>query len=429
MHSAAHISKLVMKLPDGPTQKMKPFQDWRINPRGIFEVNDNREVKKTGLLLAGGGARAAYQVGVLKAISALLPRRSAAPFNVISGTSAGAINGTALAIHAANYHIGVQRLVGVWENFHADHVFRTDAVGVFAIGARWLSAMMFGGLGEHNPHALLDRTPLHELLESKLAFERIQSAIDGNHLHALGITCSGYSSGQSVTFYQGKHTITPWRRARRLGLPSQIRLEHIMASSAIPMMFEAVKINREYFGDGSMRQIAPISPSLHMGADRIFIVGSRNQPHNSQRAQAEGYPSIAQIAGHVLNSIFLDTLEADLERLRRINRTISLIPPSERSEGGVTLRPVEVLVIAPSEELDSIAVRHAHLLPKNIRFLLKRIGALSASGSNLLSYLLFEQEYCRELITLGYQDAMARRDEILKFLDMERSEQQQESAA
>lgn len=202
-----------------------------------------------------------------------------------------------------------------------------------------------------------------------------------------------------------------------------------MASSAIPMMFEAVKINREYFGDGSMRQIAPISPSLHMGADRIFIVGSRNQPHNSQRAQAEGYPSIAQIAGHVLNSIFLDTLEADLERLRRINRTISLIPPSERSEGGVTLRPVEVLVIAPSEELDSIAVRHAHLLPKNIRFLLKRIGALSASGSNLLSYLLFEQEYCRELITLGYQDAMARRDEILKFLDMERSEQQQESAA
>ncbi len=375
---------------------------------------------RTGLLLAGGGARAAYQVGVLKAISALLPRRTANPFPVISGTSAGAINGATLAIHAANFHVGVHRLVNVWENFRAHHVFRTDALGVLGTGAQWLAAMMFGGLGKHNPHALLDRTPLHELLSSKLAFQRIQSAVDEGHLHALGITCSGYTSGQSVTFYQGAHEVTPWRRARRIGCPAQIGIEHLMASSAIPLMFKAIMIHREYFGDGSMRQIAPISPSLHMGADRMFIVGSRNQPlQDTPRIKTEDYPSVAQVTGHVLNSIFLDSLEADLERLHRVNRTISLIPAGDRNEGGAALRHVDVLVIAPSEELGTIASRHAKLLPGTIRFMLERIGALSTNGSNLLSYLLFEQDYCRELIALGYHDAMERRDEILKFLNVD----------
>jgi NTE family protein len=199
---------------------------------------------------------------------------------------------------------------------------------------------------------------------------------------------------------------------------ANITLDHLMASSAIPFVFAAVKINREYFGDGSMRQMAPISSALHLGADRVLVVGVRQEATFTEvRGEAE-YPSIAQIAGHVLNSIFLDSLEADLERLQRINKTIRLIPAHHLRESGVTLRNVDVLVISPSEDLEKIAARHAHHLPRMIRFLLRGFGAFNRNGSNLISYLLFEKPYCRELINLGYQDAMHRREEILRFLDV-----------
>lgn len=381
-------------------------------------MSSSQSPKKTGLLLAGGGARAAYQVGVLKAVSAMLPRKAPSPFQVISGTSAGAINGTALAIYSSNFHTAIHRLVSVWENFHAERVFRTDPMGVTLTGARWLAAMMFGGLGRYNPHSLLDRSPLHELLQSRLAFDRIQAAIDDGHLHALGITCSGYTSGQSVTFYQGSPLIPPWRRARRIGIPGKIGLPHILASSAIPLVFPAVKINREYFGDGSMRQIAPISPALHMGAERLLIVGARDGDCDPARVKGEEYPSVAQIAGHVLNSIFLDSLEADLERLGRVNKTVSLIPSRHLTEGNTSLRHIGALVVAPSQELDDIAAKHARVLPRTVRFLLKRIGAMNPDGANLVSYLLFEQEYCQELISLGYHDTLARKEEILAFLEL-----------
>ncbi len=385
--------------------------------------------KKTGLLLAGGGARAAYQVGILKAISTLLPRNAGNPFQVISGTSAGAINGTALAIYSSNFHTAVHRLVSVWENFHADRVFRTDAKGVMLTGSRWLAAMMFGGLGSHNPHALLDRSPLSELLQTRLSFDRIKTAIDEGHLHALGITCSSYISGQSVTFYQGSPMIPPWRRARRIGYPTKIGLPHILASSAIPLIFSAVKINNEYYGDGSMLQIAPISSTLRMGADRVLIVGARSQTPDLSRINSEEYPSLAQIAGHVLNSIFIDSLEVDLERLGRVNKTISLIPAQHLTDGNTALRHVDVLVVTPSQDLDEIAGKHAKLLPRTIRLLLKRIGATTPNGANLISYLLFEREYCQELISLGYYDALARKNEILAFLDADPSHKINESAA
>ncbi|MBI3570364.1 MAG: patatin-like phospholipase family protein [Gammaproteobacteria bacterium] len=374
---------------------------------------------RIGLVLAGGGARAAYQVGVLKAIAEMLPRESPNPFPILCGSSAGAINATTLAIYATRFQEGVRRLAYVWRNFNVHQVFRADAPGVLANGARWMAAMILGGLGRHNPRALLDRAPLRRLLQQTMPCARIQGSIDAGALYALSVTASGYGTGQSVTFFQGVSSLAAWRRSRRVGSAANITIDHLMASSAIPFIFSAVKINREYFGDGSMRQIAPISPALHLGAERVLVVGVRHESLvTSVRADVDEYPSLAQIAGHVLNSIFLDSLEADLERLQRINKTISLISTDQLREGGVTLRSVDVLVIAPSADLEKIAARHAHHLPRTIRFLLRGLGAFNRHGSNLVSYLLFEKPFCRELIDLGYKDAMHRKEEILRFLEM-----------
>ncbi len=374
---------------------------------------------KVGLILAGGGARAAYQVGVLKAVAEMLPPESPNPFPVLCGTSAGAINATTLAIYATRFQEGVRRLNYVWRNFNVHQVFRADTLGVLANGMRWFAAMMLGGLGLRNPRSLFDRAPLRQLLQQTMPCDRIQKSIDAGALHALSITASGYGSGQSVTFFQGVSSLSAWRRSRRFGSAANITIDHLMASSAIPFVFSAVKLNREYFGDGSMRQIAPISPALHLGAERVLVVGVRNEgPSTPARADVDEYPSLAQIAGHVLNSIFLDSLEADLERLQRINKTISLISADQLREGGVTLRKVDVLTIAPSADLEKIAARHAHHLPRAIRFLLRGLGAFNRNGSNLVSYLLFEKPFCRELIDLGYRDAMLRKEEILRFLEI-----------
>ncbi|MDH3309536.1 MAG: patatin-like phospholipase family protein [Gammaproteobacteria bacterium] len=382
-------------------------------------MKDEVDKSKVGLILAGGGARAAYQVGVLKAIAEMLPRESPNPFPILCGSSAGAINATTLAIYATRFQEGVRRLNYVWRNFSVHQVFRADTPGVIANGLRWAAALMLGGLGRRNPHALLDRAPLRRLLKQTMPCARIQKSIDAGALHALSVTASGYDSGQSVTFFQGVSSLGTWRRARRVGSVANITIDHLMASSAIPFVFSAEKINREYFGDGSMRQIAPISPALHLGANRVLVVGVRYESPTPERGVPAEYPSLAQIAGHVLNSIFLDSLEADLERLQRINKTISLISTEQLREGGVALRNVDVLVISPSEDIEKIAARHAHHLPRAIRFLLRGLGAFNRNGSNLVSYLLFEKPFCRELISLGHRDAMHRREEILRFLEME----------
>jgi NTE family protein len=385
-------------------------------------MGDDIRRPRVALIMSGGGARAAYQVGVLKAIAELVPRGSPNPFPILCGTSAGAINAAALAIYAGKFHEGVRRLVFVWRNFHVEHVFRADAPGIIVAGFRWFAALLLAGLGRHNPQAFLDRSPLRELLRHHLPCEEIQKSIEAGALHALSITASGYNSGQSVSFFQGVGTLKPWRRVRRVGAAVAITHQHLMASSAIPFLFPAVKVNREYFGDGSMRQIAPISPALHLGAERVLVIGVRQEANeNNQRPAAVEYPSLAQVAGHVLNSIFLDSMEADIERLRRINRTVSLIPPEHRVEveGGIKLRHVDALVISPSQDLEKIAAKHAHHLPRSVRYLLRGLGAFQRTGSNLISYLLFEQPFTRELMALGYADAMARKAELNVFLGLE----------
>lgn len=376
-----------------------------------------RPAPKVGLILSGGGARAAYQVGVLRAVAQMLPRNVRNPFPIICGTSAGAINAAVLATNATDFRRGVRRLVSVWRNFHADQIYRSDALGVIRNSARWIYAALTGGALSHKSISLLDNSPLVALLRRHLDFSAIQRAIDAGDLIAFGVTCSGYTSGQSVTFFQGRPELQPWRRARRVGLPMPIAVEHLVASSALPFIFPPVHINREYFGDGSMRQIAPVSPALHLGADRLLVVGvGRQLQQNPERVRADAYPTLAQIAGHALNSIFLDSLEVDLERLQRINRTIELIPKEVLERSNYPLRIVDFRVLSPSEEPEKIAARHADELPRAIRTLLLSVGALKQSGANLLSYVLFERSYCRALIELGYRDTLERTEDLRAFL-------------
>ncbi|HEX5464740.1 MAG TPA: patatin-like phospholipase family protein [Burkholderiales bacterium] len=377
---------------------------------------DTAAAPKPALVLTGGGARAAYQVGVLRALAEFLPPHVRAPFSIIGGTSAGAVNAAVLAEHGSDFREGVRRLLAYWRQFHAGQVYRADAAGVFRNSGRWCLAALSGGGHRDRPMSLLDNTPLRELLSQRVDFSKIQQAIDAGDLLALTVTASGYASGESVTFFQGAPHLTGWRRARRVGVPMNIGVDHVMASSALPFIFPPVHIHREYFGDGTMRQVAPVSPALHLGAERVLVIGVGHQNERRERLKAGDYPSLAQIAGHALNSIFLDSLEMDLERMQRINRLLDLVPPGRLVAAGLDMRSVAFRVLTPSEELERIASQHVGALPRSVRMLLHTVGALHSSGSNLASYLLFERPFCRALINLGYHDTLQRKDDLLEFL-------------
>src|SRR5688572_22950910 len=309
--------------------------------------------QRAGLVLTGGGARAAYQVGVLKAVRDILGNPVRNPFPIVCGTSAGAINAASLAASANDFTRAVGNLLEFWEHMRCELIYRTDRWNIMKSGARWLGAMML--LSRHNPVSLLDNDPLRTLLEKHLDFGRIQTHIDSGALYAACVTASGYTSGQSVSFFQGGSGLEGWKRNQRVGAAVSLRLEHLLASAALPFLFPAVKVHREYFGDGSMRQIAPVSPALHLGADRVLVVGTGRQSVDPARARSNVYPSLAQIAGHALNSIFLDSLSVDIERLERVNRTVRLIPPEAMKDS--TLRPIRVLFVTPSQPLERLAAR------------------------------------------------------------------------
>ena len=381
---------------------------------------------RTGLLLTGGGARAAYQVGVLETVAAL--RRECAgaaapnPFPIIAGTSAGAINASALACGADDFDAAVRQMAEVWSNFTAGQVYRADSLGIARTGARWLTLMSLGWLlarwRRAQPRSLLDNTPLHGLLQTLVPLERLPELIRQGHLQALAVTASSYSSGEHVTFFEGAPELQPWVRTQRYAVRQRLDHRHLLASSAIPFVFPAQALSVdgrvEYFGDGSMRQSAPVAPAIHLGADRILVVGAGRmaEPRADHRnAPPNQYPTLAQIAGHTLSNIFLDALAVDVERVRRINHTIGLVPPQARANSG--LRPVELVVVAPSQRIDAIAARHVRDLPPTVRALLGGVGVTAdqtdAKGAVLASYLLFERGFTQELMALGRADALRER--------------------
>ncbi len=368
---------------------------------------------KVGLVLPGGGARAAYQVGVLKGLAEMLPQDAPSPFPIISGTSAGAINAALIASHAQDFRHGVAYLDHVWREIRSEKVFKTGAFTALRTSAHWIFTLLSGGMDRHNPIFILNNAPLRELLREHIDFDRLEEAIDGGALDALAITASGYTSARSISFYQGRRGLEPWHRTRRLGQPVELTLDHVMASVALPVIFPAVQIGREYFGDGSMRQSAPLSPAVHLGADRVLVIALRNEQPNRLPLEQEAvpYPSLGQIAGYLLDTLFMDSIYGDLERLQRINNTVSRIKDGEQP-----LKVIDTLVITPSEDIRDIATKHKHEFPRSVRFLLRGIGGLHRSGSQLLSYLLFESGYCRDLIDLGMRDAQANADKLLAFI-------------
>jgi len=390
------------------------------------------DTQLNALMLTGGGARAAYQVGVLEAIAEL--RRECGqqhgrnPFPIIGGTSAGAINAAALACGSDQFERTVATIAGVWRNFHAEQVYRADSLSMFRTGAKWVTLLSLGWLiakwRRVKPKSLLDNSPLAELLQTMVPLERLPGLVQNGHLHALAVTASSYSSGEHITFFDGSTDLKPWTRSLRRGLRDPISHDHLLASSAIPFVFPAMPLElsgvTSYFGDGSMRQSAPIAPAIHLGAQRVLVVGAGrlHEPKSQGAPPTTGhYPSVAQIAGHALANIFLDALSVDVERIRRINQTLSLVPPELRNASN--LRPVELLVISPSQRLDSIAAEHIDELPSAVRSLLGGVGVsaetANGKGSALASYLLFEPGYTNALITLGHGDTMRQRAEVCRF--------------
>ena len=366
-------------------------------------------------MLTGGGARAAYQVGVLKGIASLVPRAHPLPFRILAGTSAGALNASAIACRASNFHLAVKKLERVWRNFSTDQVYRCSTGAVFGHLVSHVGRIFQSDSPYHPAASLFDNQPLRELIQDIVDFQKIDTQIARGYLRALSITASCYNNGHSISFFEGSPGHQNWRRANREGVRTRLTAEHLMASAAIPMVFPTIELKRRFYGDGAIHQISPLSPAIHLGASKILVIGV-DQPQLDDDLHREYVPSSATIAGHLLDTIFADTLNSDVERLERINKTIVQLQKAgvEHPE----LRRVDTLIIKPQLDFNELAHRHFERMPPAVCRILGVVGVDRETPSSIVSYLLFEKEYCRELIQIGYDDARSREEDIHRFLEL-----------
>jgi NTE family protein len=389
----------------------------------------------TGLVLTAGGARGAYQAGVMKRIGEIPSLRDRpSPFAVVTGASAGAINGAMIAAGSCAFGEATRGLASVWQRLAMARVIRTDPLSLGRGAAGLVRDLVLGGLlGDTVSRGLLDASPLQTLLEEVLPLAGVTDAIRAGHLYALAITATSYHSGRSYTFVQGRPGHPVWQKSRRVVLPTTIEVDHVSASAAIPLVFPPVRIRSMagdlWFGDGALRLVTPLSPAIRLGASRLLAIGVRSPRaadtlSREELATAEqtdgaiGSPPLAQVCGVFLNAIFLDHLDADLDHLLRMNE---LILAYGRSGGFAApihepMRLVTPLVISPSEDLALVARRFAHRMPVMLRWVMEGLGTPDAQSADLMSYLLFDGAYTRALVDIGYRDAGARVDEIEAFL-------------
>ena len=368
-----------------------------------------------GLVLSGGGARGAYQVGVIRAIATLLEDwKIDHPFSIYSGVSAGAISSSYLASQCDDFTKASKGLVDLWSQLTSDQVFRTDALSLGKIGLQWMGELSFGSLGGSagTTRALLDTSPLRKLIEDNLDFSKLARNLENGHLKALALTALDYKDSTAVTFVQGQPNLRDWEKPRKVSEKAILKPEHIMASSAIPLLFPPVNVDGRFFGDGCVRNTHPCSPTIYLGAQKLVIIGVRSQNQTAYDAQVmldKKPPSTGRVLNVLLNSILLDGVDLDVERMKKVNEMVNWIPKSK--EHTVPYKKVEYVWICPSKDIGVVAARKSKYLPKLIRFLLKNLGTIE-EASEIVSYLLFEREFTTELIEMGFEDGMAAKDQI-----------------